>query len=258
MTEKPIPLYQQAANDLRDKILNGTYPPGSVLPSSRELRERYLIGSDTTLNQVYRILKGEGLIRRNAAVGMIVQDPQPKVVDLILHNPHGHGPLPWSECCKLAGVEGRMVTNGITSKGAEPEEATLLGIDADAAVVVRGRTGFIEDAPVRLDEAIYPRDLVEGTPIATERKVPGGIYATLAQAGHAPVAVTRRTIRARLATDDEATRLKLAKGSWVLAADQVITAGHGRAVELLRIVANPNRVQFTEEDISLLLSAERN
>ncbi|MEU7855278.1 hypothetical protein [Nonomuraea sp. NPDC049141] len=36
-------------DDLRDKILNGTYPPGSVPPSSHELRERYLISEDNRL-----------------------------------------------------------------------------------------------------------------------------------------------------------------------------------------------------------------
>ncbi|MGN9786132.1 UTRA domain-containing protein [Nonomuraea sp. ZG12] len=84
------------------------------------------------------------------------------------------------------------------------------------------------DAPVQLDEAIYPRELVEGTPIATGRKVPGGIYVMLAQAGHSPVAVTRRTMRARIATENEAARLKLAKGSLVLAADQLIADERGR------------------------------
>jgi hypothetical protein len=62
-----------------------------------------------------------------------------------------------------------MVTNSVTGNGADP---------------------------VQLDEAIYPRELVEGTPIATERKVPGGIYVTPTQAGHSPAAFIRRTTRA--------------------------------------------------------------
>jgi hypothetical protein len=62
------------------------------------------------------------------------------------------------------------------------------------------------------NEAIYPRDLAEGTPIVTDRQVPGGICATPAQASHAPAAVARRTLGARLATDDEMKKLKLAKG----------------------------------------------
>jgi hypothetical protein len=43
----------------------------------------------------------------------------------------------------------------------------------------------------------------------------------------------------------------LAKGAWVLTADQVIADSRGRAVELLRIVANPARVRVTEEHVPL-------
>jgi GntR family transcriptional regulator len=251
MAEKPVPLYQQVADDLREKILNGSYPTGQPLPHSRDLMRTYGLGSDNVLREAYKILKAEGLIRRNAAVGMIVQNPNPTVVDLILHNPTGHGPLPWPECCKLVGLDGRMVTDAVTPGHADHEVAALLDIEPDAEIVTRARTAFAGDAPVRLDKAIYPRQVVEGTPIAAERKVPGGIYATLAHAGHAPAAVTRRTVRARLATADETSRLKLAKGSWVLAADEVIADERGRAIELLRIVANPARVQFVDQALSL-------
>ncbi|MEU7857845.1 GntR family transcriptional regulator [Nonomuraea sp. NPDC049141] len=249
--------YRDIADHFRKEIITGVYPAGTYLPNADTLMARHGI-STNTLSRAYKILLAEGLIYRVPRYGMLVQDPHPQVVDLILHNPHGHGPLPWSECCTLAGVEGHMVTNGITSKGAGPEVAALLGRPDHTAIVVRSRTAFIGDAPVRLDEAIYPRDLVEGTPIATEHLVPGGIYSTLAQAGHAPAAIARRTAGARLATGDEAKKLKLASGSWVLAADQVIADPHGRAVELLRIVANPNRVRFTEEHVPLAGGMIRN
>ncbi|TYB71259.1 GntR family transcriptional regulator [Nonomuraea sp. PA05] len=251
MAEKPVRRYQQVANDLREKILNGSYPVGQPLPHSRDLLRSYGLGSDNVLREAYKILKAEGLIRRNAAVGMIVQDPSPVVVDLVLHNPTGHGPLPWPECCKLAGLDGRMVTDSVTPGHANQDVAALLGIEPGTDIVTRARTAFAGDVPVRLDEAIYPRQVVEGTPIATERAVPGGIYATLAHAGHAPAVVARRTVRARLATGDEPSRLRLATGSWVLAADQVIVDECGRAVELLRIVANPARVRFTDERMAL-------
>ncbi|MGR6921120.1 GntR family transcriptional regulator [[Actinomadura] parvosata] len=241
--------YQEIADDLRTKIREGIYPAGQPLPHSHDLMRIYGLGSDNVLSRAYRLLKDEGLIRRNAAVGMIVQDPI--VVDLVLHNPTGHGPLPWPECCKLAGLDGRMVTDAVIPGHADHDVATLLGIELGADIVTRARTAFAGDVPVRLDEAIYPRQVVEGTPIAAERKVPGGIYATLAHAGHAPAVVARRTVRARLATADETTRLKLAKGSWALAADQVIADERGQTIELLRVAVNPARVRFTEEQVAL-------
>ncbi|WP_237101473.1 GntR family transcriptional regulator [Nonomuraea sp. MG754425] len=240
--------YRDVADDLRRKIIEGAYSPGSYLPNANKLMARHGI-STNTLSRAYKLLVADGLIRRVPRYGMLVLDPNPKIVDLVLHNPLGHGPLPWSECCTAAGLDGRMVTTSVTPGRADQEVADLLGIATGTETVIRARSAFVGDVPVRLDEAIYPHELVKGTPIEREQKVPGGIYATLTQAGHSPAAVTRRTVRARLAADDEAARLKLAKGSWVLTAGQVIADERGRAAELLRIVANPNRVQFAEEQL---------
>lgn len=242
--------YREVADDLRAEIHSGTYPPGTYLPSAKKLMERYAL-APTTLDRVYKILAAEGLVHRVPRYGMLVQDSRPPIVDLILHNPTGHGPLPWADCCKQAGLDGRMVTDGVHQVPAGADVAALLGLDTGAAVVRRDRHATIGEEIVRLDEAYYPAELVAGTSIASERKVLGGIYATLSQAGHTPAAVARRTVGARLATDDEAKRLKLAAGSWVLVADQVIADERGRAIEMLRIIANPNRVRFAEEQSPL-------
>jgi GntR family transcriptional regulator len=246
--------YRDVADDLRHQIKTGVYQPGSYLPNADKLMSRYLLGSSNTLSRAYKILLAEGLIRRIPRYGMLVQDPNPQVVDLILHNPHGHGPLPWADCCKQAGLDGLMVTDGVHLVPAGADVAELLGLETGAAVVQRDRHATIGEEVVRLDEAYYPAELVKRTPIASELKVPGGIYATLAQAGHAPAAVARRTVGARLTTGDEAKRLKLAAGAYVLTADQVIADERGRVVEVLRIVANPNRVRFTDEQMPLAIS----
>ncbi|MEV1005425.1 GntR family transcriptional regulator [Nonomuraea sp. NPDC050202] len=46
------------ADDLRAKILNGTYLPGQPLPHAQALMEEYQLSSQNTLEQVYKILKG--------------------------------------------------------------------------------------------------------------------------------------------------------------------------------------------------------
>lgn len=190
--------------------------------------------------------KEEGLIRRTAAVGMIVQDPNPPMVDLILHNPHGHGPLPWVTCCELAGVEGRMVTGDVTTGPTAPDVAQLLGLGQDAEVVTRERHATIGDQIVRLDKAFYPVAVVQGTPIARRGQVAGGIYNALTDAGRPPVAITQRIIGARPAADAEAKalwvtpRTKVIPRTTVLTYDQVITDKDGQPIELLRFVANPS------------------
>lgn len=247
------PRHYEVADDLTDKILAGKYPPGMPLPHSGDLMTMYDLGSSTTLHQVYKLLKERQLIRRNAAVGMIVQ-PRPTMVDLVLHGSHGHGPLPWAACCERAGLQGRMVTDAVRREQvahATADIAELLNLSDTDEVVIRARHATVDDATVRLDQAVYPLSLVQGTLIADKEQVQGGIYSALASSGMEPATIVRRMISTRPATVEEANALKVVPRAYVLTYDQVIADKRGRLVELLRFVANPARVRFVDEAIEL-------
>jgi DNA-binding FadR family transcriptional regulator len=54
------PVYEQVADALREAILSGELAPGSVLPSERELCERFGVGR-TTIREALRALQTKGL-----------------------------------------------------------------------------------------------------------------------------------------------------------------------------------------------------
>lgn len=56
------PQYVRIAEDLRTKIVNGTYPVGSELPSSSRLMQMYGV-SVTVVRAAVRELRSEGLVR---------------------------------------------------------------------------------------------------------------------------------------------------------------------------------------------------
>lgn len=61
----PLPMnYRQVADDLSVRIASGEYAPGDRLPSYREMRDLYGIGSTTTA-RVYALL-----VERDIAVGV--------------------------------------------------------------------------------------------------------------------------------------------------------------------------------------------
>jgi DNA-binding FadR family transcriptional regulator len=65
MTSAPQPLerrpvYEQVADRLRESILSGELPAGSVLPAERELSERFGVGR-TTVREALRALQTKGL-----------------------------------------------------------------------------------------------------------------------------------------------------------------------------------------------------
>ncbi len=57
-----VPVYQQLADLLRDRITSGQYPPRTPLPSARTLHQEYGIAMGT-VNRAFDVLREEGLVR---------------------------------------------------------------------------------------------------------------------------------------------------------------------------------------------------
>jgi multiple sugar transport system substrate-binding protein len=68
---QPIPIYFQLKTLLLDEILNGTYPPGSRLPTEHELCERLGV-SRTPISRALSELADEGVVLRKRRSGTFV------------------------------------------------------------------------------------------------------------------------------------------------------------------------------------------
>ncbi|MFE2284237.1 GntR family transcriptional regulator [Streptomyces sp. NPDC059443] len=84
------PPFVRTADTLREEIKEGIFPPGSQLPSARELQERFGIANSTAQNAL-RLLKSEGLIYAVKGRGVFVRTAptpgksyEPKVVQSLL------------------------------------------------------------------------------------------------------------------------------------------------------------------------------
>lgn len=71
LDEDSRPPYLQAAEALRDAILNGEFRPGERLPSANLLRDRFGVSSSTVQNAL-RVLKQEGLVYSQLGRGSYV------------------------------------------------------------------------------------------------------------------------------------------------------------------------------------------
>jgi GntR family transcriptional regulator len=67
------PRYLEVIDFLSEDITNGTYPPGSKLPSEGELAREYSV-SRVTLREALRGLEEEGIIIRRHGIGTFVRD----------------------------------------------------------------------------------------------------------------------------------------------------------------------------------------
>ena len=66
--KQPIPIYFQLKTLLLEEILNGTYPPGSRLPTEHELCERLDV-SRTPVSRALSELADEGVVLRRRRSG---------------------------------------------------------------------------------------------------------------------------------------------------------------------------------------------
>jgi DNA-binding GntR family transcriptional regulator len=68
--------YEIVANAIRERIRNGTYPPGAKIPSRTALCAEFGF-SDIVIGSAMRTLKQEGLVVTLPGVGSYVADPLP-------------------------------------------------------------------------------------------------------------------------------------------------------------------------------------
>lgn len=69
----PIPLYAQIAGRLRSEIAAGDLPPGSSLPSVRQLAAQLRVNPATVV-QAYRDLETEGFVDMRQGSGTFVRE----------------------------------------------------------------------------------------------------------------------------------------------------------------------------------------
>lgn len=66
----------EIVSDMEQRIRSGEYPPGSRLPTTRDLATLYGVGTSTA-SKVYLLLRERGLVEGVAGVGVFVVDRVP-------------------------------------------------------------------------------------------------------------------------------------------------------------------------------------
>jgi DNA-binding GntR family transcriptional regulator len=68
-----VPVYRQLADDLRERIMSGEFPPRTPLPSAKTLAQEHGIAIGTVTRAV-DVLRQEGLVRTIPGRGVWVVD----------------------------------------------------------------------------------------------------------------------------------------------------------------------------------------
>lgn len=122
----------------------------------------------------------------------------------------------------------------------------LLALPDKAEVVLRSRRYVLDGKPVLLSRSWLPAEIASGTAIAQQDPGPGGIYARLAEAGHAPVRF-REDLRSRMPSPQETDRLAMAAGTPVVDICRIALDAADAPVEVNEMTADSSAYVFRYE-----------
>jgi GntR family transcriptional regulator len=233
--ERSEPPYRQVAGQLRERIARGELRPGQVVPSVRQIAAEWGV-SRGTAEKALSLLQRDGVIETHRTGSVVSPRSRPGPV-IVRHGNRRLSRRQWGEGHAIqdadSGNQPRTVDT-VVDKAQPPDHArTALGLEDEELALRRSRTFTVNGHPVQLAVSYLPLALVSvaDTHFGEISVGLGGIYARLADIGHAPATFIEK-VRGRQPTTDEARDLQLPPGGWVLAITRFAYDAQGQCVEV--------------------------
>ncbi|MFF9816181.1 GntR family transcriptional regulator [Streptomyces sp. NPDC014006] len=240
MTFGEQPAYLRVAGDLRKKIVDGSLPPHTRLPSQARIREEYGV-SDTVALEARKVLMAEGLVEGRSGSGTYVRErPVPRRIARSGFRPE-RGATPFRQ--EQADAEARGTWESSSEQAqASRAVAARLGIEPGERVM-RTRYLFRESGePMMLSTSWEPLAVTGRTPVMLPEEGPLGGMGVVERMRAIDVIVDNVTeeVGARPGLAEELQALGGVPGHVVLVVQRTYYAS-GRPVETADVVIPADR-----------------
>jgi len=219
MTAEKASLYQDVALQLRRAISDGTYPPGSRLPSENELAQRFGMAR-STIRHALTVLSEDGLIASHqGARRTVLAEPR-------LQN---FGELrSFSRWARSIGAEPTGRVDLLERRAATEVQARELGLSPGDPLVYIVRVRLLDGVPVMIERTAYVERA--GLPLSFVDLERESISERLEEHGIV-FAHAEHTIDAVNASPDDARLLEIEPGLALLRERRRATDPQGRPLE---------------------------
>jgi GntR family transcriptional regulator len=236
-------LYSDLLSALRSRIANGTYPPGSRLPSIAELTKSFAV-SAITVRRALRELVYEGLVRGHQGLGMFVRT-KPRIHRVLAGDPDRS----IGDEISRAGFVPRLVEVDRRSITASDAVAARLGLRTGSPVFRHRKLTLANDVPVALHRLHMRPALARrlGAKLGSDF-----IFPLLKKHG-IPIANLRCEFSASTLNEDEAKLLQMAAGFPIFRVDYTAIDPGGKPFLLGETLCRPDRFVF---EVNLLQRGE--
>jgi GntR family transcriptional regulator len=240
------PAYLRIADELREQIRTGGYPPGSRLPTMTVLSAANGV-SEIVIRQAIALLRTEGLVETRRGGGTVVR-VRPRVrrvamdryrVDTAQVAAAGAPPATsFTHDQRITWTDYRL-ERVYTQVRADPTLAALFNLDPGTRLLRRRFVFYARGEPQQISINYLPWDVVGGTPVADPAREPwpGGTPAQLAYLGH-PATRVEEAVAARMPTPEEAETLRMTGGVPVLTITRRMFSGE-RVLEVCNDIVIP-------------------
>jgi GntR family transcriptional regulator len=245
--------YEAIRDEIAGEIIQGVYPAGALLPTIREIMQRWQV-STTTARRVLDELAAAGYARKESTRGHIStggpsSGQQPTGLPPARQAPTPHAPVTGRLTVRpthtipasgsiLPDNHTHIAALDVRAEPPSPDAALALRLtDPAKPVIVRRQLLAAGDGtPVQLRTNYLPAHLAEGTPLAQPVPLPEPFTTAIAQHTDTQPTLTASHITARHPTHDEAPALALPPDAAILVREDTHQDEHGRPISFMRTV----------------------
>ncbi|MET9716264.1 GntR family transcriptional regulator [Streptomyces rochei] len=230
------PKYVRLAQTIQRRIEDGTYPPGTRVPSENQLVQSFGMSRPTVVRAL-ELLKRDGWLESRQGFGTIVRG-RPAVVEQ--KDRRGTETLTRDE----SRAAGRLVEVGYVPVPARV--ASVLGLPKRAKVLMRRFLAEEDGEPVELVSSYFPAGLVEGTELESADALAAGTRAHLETRKKVRFDHVTERVSARLPEPSEAELLDLPEGVPVLSVLVVACDASGQALQVSDVLLPADRQELED------------
>ncbi len=220
------PKYVQIVRAIQERIEDGTYPVGEMLPSESRMVREFGAGRSTVVRAL-QILSMQGWIEREHGRGSFVRGVPQQTSE---RSHAGASAFDASEEAK----SNRILKAGRTPVPAAVAEA--VGVPEGSPAIRRQRLVLDDGQPSELVTLWFPLDVADGTDLGDEQPISIGAREHVQMVKQVRPSRVSERLCARLATDEESKRLGLDEGTPVLGITARILDASEKVIAVAEVV----------------------
>ncbi|MGW0337454.1 GntR family transcriptional regulator [Streptomyces sp. NPDC003011] len=234
--EVEAPKYVRLAQTIQQRIEDGTYPPGTKVPSENQLVQAFGMSRPTVVRAL-ELLKRDGWIESRQGYGTIVRG---RPADVEHQERRGREVLERDE----SRTPGRLVV--VDQVPVPARVASVLGLPKRAKVLMRRFLVEVDGEAVELASSYFPAGLVEGTELGGSEPLGVGVREHLEGRKKVRFDHVTERVSARMPEAGEAELLGLPDGVPVLSVLVVARDASGQALQVSDVLFPADRQELED------------